>query len=239
MDIKQRIKDNEDVSLYDLDCMELMSNMDENSVEMTLTDIPYDALNDLKGTKREKHKGAMRKNSKEDADVMTFDLNLFLAEIIRITKGSIYVFCSTEQVSQIRSFFIKEGLSTRLGVWEKSNPSPANGEHLWLSGVEVCIFARKKNAPFNQHCKNSVWKFPIERGEHPTPKPVRLNEYLINSSSNKGDIIFDPCMGGGSSGVAAVITGRKYIGTDINKNYYKIAMQRICHAIEKEEQKLF
>ena len=62
---------------------------------------------------------------------------------------------------------------------------------------------------------------------HPTEKPVDLMKILIENSSNKGDIVLDMFMGSGSTGVAALETGRKFIGIEIDENFYKVAYDRI------------
>jgi site-specific DNA-methyltransferase (adenine-specific) len=76
----------------------------------------------------------------------------------------------------------------------------------------------------------SVLKFKSERGQHSTQKPLALMEFLVQSYSNKKDIVIDPFMGSGSTGVAAVKTGRKFIGIEQNKKYFDIAVKRIREA---------
>ena len=72
---------------------------------------------------------------------------------------------------------------------------------------------------------NSVW----QRGMHPTQKPVALLEYLIKTYSNEGETILDNTMGGGSTGVAAKLLNRNFIGIELNEEYFKIAQQRIAN----------
>ncbi|AJA41470.1 putative DNA cytosine methylase [Geobacillus virus E3] len=73
----------------------------------------------------------------------------------------------------------------------------------------------------------SVHYFPIERGLHPTQKPVALFEYLIKTYTNEGDIVLDNCIGSGTTAIACISTNRKYIGFEIEKEYYDIAVKRI------------
>jgi len=165
---------------------------------------------------------------KSHADIITFPLDTFIDEIVRVTSGSIYIFCGSVQVSHIRNRLIEHGLSVRHCIWEKTNPSPMNGQHIWLSSIENCVFAKKSGATFNEHCKSAVWRNPTERyKDHPTPKPVKLMERLIEASSNPGDTVFDPCMGGGSVGVASKRCGRNFIGVEMNKEYYDLTVERI------------
>ena len=144
-------------------------------------------------------------------------------------------FCGIGQISTIDKFFRSNGLTTRLCQWEKSNPSPMNGTKLWLSGSEFCVFARKPNAIFNRHCQKPIWKFPVGRSKlHPTEKPVKLLEYIIESSSNEGYTIADFTMGSGTTGVACANTNRNFIGIELDENYFNIAKNRIEEAYNKK-----
>ena len=214
------------VNLYNNNCMDIFPTMEDNSVNLTLTDIPYDEVN--------RKSGGLRNLDKRHADIITFSLNDFIDEVVRITSGSVYIFCGSVQVSDIREKLIDHGLSVRHCVWEKSNPSPMNGQHMWLSSIENCVYARKKCAYFDirERCKSAVWKCPTEKYKgHPTPKPVELMERLIQASSQPEDIVFDPCMGSGAVGIAAKRTRRNFIGIELNEKYYKITQERINKAI--------
>ena len=81
----------------------------------------------------------------------------------------------------------------------------------------------------------SVIKFPQEmNGLHPTQKPVALLEYLIKTYTNEGETVLDNVMGSGSTGVAAVNTGRKFIGIELDEKFYETAKNRIEKAIEEK-----
>lgn len=75
--------------------------------------------------------------------------------------------------------------------------------------------------------------------EHPTQKPVELLRYLIQLISDKGDTIFDPFMGSGSTGVASLIEGRKFMGCEIDSEYFEIAKRRIEETDKTLRQSLF
>src|SRR5690606_23997350 len=152
-------------------------------------------------------------------------------EFSRICKGSIYAFCGTEQISVLVEHFRRLGMTTRVGAWEKTNPSPMNGSRLWVSGLEFCVFARKPKATFNEHCKKALWQAPSGRSKvHPTQKPVALMERLILASTNPGDTVLDNCMGSGTTGVAAVTLSRKFIGIELDPEYFATAEKRISAA---------
>lgn len=147
------------------DCIYFMkNNMNNKSVDLTLTDIPYDIVN--------RKSNGLRNLDKGKADHLTFHLNSFLDEIYRVTRKSIIVFCSKEQFSSIYSFFADKKGTTRAIVWEKTNPSPMNGQHIYLSGVELAVwFKYSGNKTFNAHCKNTVFRFSNGKSKlHPTEK---------------------------------------------------------------------
>ena len=209
-----------ELKLYNDNCMNVLKTLENDSVHMTLTDIPYDEVN--------RSSGGLRNLDKSHADIITFPLDEFIDEIARVTSGSIYIFCGSVQVSHIRNRFIEHKLSVRHCIWEKTNPSPMNGQHIWLSSIENCVFAKKSGATFNEHCKSAVWRNAIEHyKDHPTPKPVKLMSRLIEASSNIGDTVLDTCMGSGAIGVAAKQCGRSFIGVELNKEYYDMTEERL------------
>ena len=212
------------IKLLQGDCMELMNNIPNESIDLVLTDIPYNEVN--------RKDNGLRKLDKENADILTFDLINFLEQLYDKTKSTIIIFCGKEQVSIIHSYFNdkqKKGKGTvRQLIWEKSNPSPMNGQHIYLSGVENAIWFKKRGGTFNAHCKNTVFKYPIGRSKlHPTEKNHLLLQELILDNSNENDLILDPCMGSGSTGVVALQNNRNFLGMELNQNYFEIAKNRI------------
>jgi len=151
--------------IYNTDCMQFMSQMKNESVNLTLTDIPYDEVNKKKGCNQ------LRNLDKNKADILTFNLDTFCNEVFRVTKGTIIIFCGYKQFSKIFSNFSTKKCTTRCLIWQKSNPSVMNGKHVYLNGIELAVWCRKSNAPFNAYCKNTVFKYPIGSSKlHPTEK---------------------------------------------------------------------
>ena len=215
-------------NIYNEDCMEVFKRIDDSSVQLILTDIPYGEVS-KNGEERAKYSGQLRKIDKGKADELTFELEEFLSECYRVCKGSIYIFCGIEQVSNIFSYFKnKKDCMVRQCAWKKTNPTPSNGQHMWLSSMENCIFIKKRKTIFNENCKSSVWDFPTGRSKvHPTEKPLALFEKLILASSNEGDLILDPCMGSGTTIIGAINNNRNFIGIELDNTYFDIAKQRI------------
>ena len=204
--------------------MEYMKTMPDGCVDLTLTDIPYGEVN--------RDSNGLRTLDKEEADVMTFNMQEFLTELYRVTKGTIIIFCGKEQLSEIHKFFSdkqKKGKGTvRQLIWQKSNPSPMNGQHIYLSGIENAVWFKKRGGTFNAHCKNTVFTYPCGRSKlHPTEKNHDLLKELILDNSNEGDIVFDPCAGSGSHLLVAKENNRQWIGVELNREYFNIARDRI------------
>lgn len=209
--------------IHNIDCIEFMRSMNER-VNLTITDIPYGEVN--------RDSNGLRNLNKEDADIMTFDLDDFLQNVYDITDGTIIIFCGIEQVSPIAKFF-SEKQKKKLGtmrhlVWTKTNPSPMNGDYIYLSAIENAVWFKKKGATFNGHCVKNYFSYPTGRSKlHPTEKNHDLIKQLILENSNEGDLIFDPCAGSGSHLLCASELGRNYIGCELNKEYFDIAESRL------------
>ena len=210
-----------EVKLYQGDCLEIMKDLADNNASFTLTDIPYDAVN--------RNSNGLRELDKGKADILTFDLIKFLEQAYRITSNSICIFCGKEQFSTIYDFFANKKGTVRPIIWEKTNPSPMNGQYIYLSGVEMAVWFKKSGAKvFNAHCKNTVFRYPNGRSKlHPTEKNHELLKELILDNTNEGDIVFDPCMGSGSHGMVAIENNRNFVGIEIDSTYFQIAKGRI------------
>ena len=206
--------------IYNEDCLEGMKRIPDGSVDCIVTDIPYNECN--------RADNGLRNLDKGKADIGCFDITELTDILCNKTRGSIYMFCGFNQVSNIRIAMTAKGLSTRIIVWEKTNPSPMNGNKIWLSGIELCVFGKKSKATFNLHCKNTVLRYPCGVNKiHPTQKPIALMSYIVNASTKEGDTVLDPFMGSGTTAIACIREKRNFIGFELNKEYYDKACKRI------------
>lgn len=205
------------VTLYHGDCRDVLPSI--VAADLVLTDPPYNAIN--------RATGGLRRIDKGTADSLPVDLRWLASECIRIAP-SCYVFCSDEQYSALRVSFSDLGATTRKCAWWKTNPSPMNGEHLWLSALELCVFARREGAVFNLHCEPPIWRGPSTPGvaSHPTPKPTWLMQRLVAASSLPNGLVVDPYAGSGSTLRAAKDLGRHAIGVEIEEVRCEIAANR-------------
>lgn len=217
-----------------VDCMEFFKTLENNSVDLILTDIPYNGVNKLKECKE---RFSNRFNTLGNADVMTFNLEDFCEECFRISKGNIFIFCGIEQVSPIFKFFLdkkiekNEKISIRQVIYLKNNPMPVNGKIFYLSSVENAIVIKKPGGAFNAEFKKNIYVENAGSKEyHPTQKNLNLIKNIINDLSRPGEIVFDPCAGSGTTLIAAHETGRDFLGCEKDKVFYEKAIKRVSEA---------
>lgn len=113
-------------------------------------------------------------------------------------------------------------------VWEKNNCTPSQ---YYMKNCEYVLFFRKGKAKWINNIGESktVHKFNNVIGTklHPTEKPVDLLRFYISNSSNENDVVLDPFVGSGSTGIACIEENRKFIGVEIDEQYFKIAEERM------------
>lgn len=243
-----------DYSLYNADCMEVLPKLEDKSIECIITDLPYNEVTSF-GEERAKYKGQLRNLDKGKADILTFDLNEFLKEVARVSNGCIYLFCGYNQLTQIYNYFQdNKDFMCRVCYWHKTNPSPMNGQHMYLNAVECIVFAKRRKTNFNAKCVHNWFEFDqdeeyiefIKHKEvfevatkkskmHPTEKPISLLQQLILDSTKEFDRVADFCGGSFSTGVAALELNRSFLGVELDEGYFKLAKERI-EKFEKEQQ---
>jgi site-specific DNA-methyltransferase (adenine-specific)/modification methylase len=233
-----------------------MSTLQPNSINLILTDPPYNASNGGINLPNNKTGGAYFKvNEKWDklgsySDYTDFTRKwIKAADKILTNDGTIMVCCSFHNLSEVINVLKELNYKLlNLIVWEKSNAMPNITKRMLTHSTEFIVwFAKGKGWTFNYKDMKKynsgkqlrdVWEFPICQGQerikgkdgraiHPTQKPLKLFERLIEMASKEGDIILDPFMGSGTTAIAAENLNRKWIGVDNNPAYIKIANERI------------
>lgn len=212
--------------LYNIDCISYMESVSPLSFDHIITDIPYDVVN--------RDSNGIRNFDKSDADIATFNLNEFLISCVKITKDKIFIFCASEQVSEISIFLNKNGFESSLAIWEKNNPSPVNGQYIWLSGVECCVVAQRDS--LDDNLKSATWRFPSGRSKiHHTEKPLSLMQNIIQLYTEENDLIYDPCAGSSSTLEAAGLNNRFFVGNELIEVHYKNGIIRLSKYLKNDE----
>ena len=239
------------VQLYNGDCLDVMDNIGDKSIDMILADLPY-------GTT----------SCKWDS-IIDFDLLWEQYERIIKNNGAIVLFGSQPFTSKL--IISNIDLFRYEIIWQKERPTNfmLGKKQIMKYHENILVFYKKQptynpilekrleknkrnNIPRNitsevwditdddKYAERTViggskdWIYPIsvqefsmERGLHPTQKPTKLLEYLIKTYTNENEVVLDNVMGSGSTGVACANTNRNFIGIELDKEYFEIAKARI------------
>ena len=124
-------------------------------------------------------------------------------------------------------------------TWHKTNPVPACGNK-YLTDTEYILFFREKGVKIYGEFKTKFTYYitPLNQSDkkkygHPTIKPINIVTNLIVNSSLENGIVFDPFMGSGTTGLAALELNRKFIGIELNEEYFELSKQRILEKSSK------
>ena len=126
----------------------------------------------------------------------------------------------------------------RLGIWRKRNGAPQfTGDRPGTGWEAVAICHRPGKKRWNGGGRHGFWDVPkVNFAGHPTSKPVALYEAFASDFTEAGSTILDPFMGSGTTGVACVKTGRKFIGIELDRGYFDIAVKRIEKALKERDE---
>ena len=144
-------------------------------------------------------------------------------------------FCSVLQVPQYLSFAIRHGYKFDILTWHKTNAVPAcNGKY--MPDTEYIVFIKESGVPLygTAATKRKYYVTPTNvkdkrKWGHPTIKPLNIVQNLIINSTQEGGVVLDPFMGSGTTAVACIRTGRKYIGFELNPEYCEVCRKRIIN----------
>lgn len=178
-------------------------------------------------------------NDLAEWDAIDFNPADLKNEFLRILKttGNIFAFCSYNLIGKWHEVFDPVFDTFQFFVWHKTNPVPKFRKAGFLNSCELIVCMWNKNHTWNFGKQSDMHNFlegPICMGperldnpKHPTQKPLYLLKHLINIATNENDTILDPFMGVGSTGVAALQLNRKFIGIELDKEYFMAAEKRI------------
>ena len=220
-------------------CFELLASLENETIDLVLIDPPYDIsrpTNFQSGEETGKDTDRFRISMDfGEWDKNFTGLEIAIRECFRVLKdgGTMICFYDLWKIETLKSYLEAAGfVQIRFIEWIKTNPVPINSKINYLTNSrEVAVLGVKKSKPtFHSEYDNGIYQYPIcqDKGRfHPTQKPLALIADLINKHSNEGEIVLDCFAGSCTTGVAAVLNNRQFIGCELDAEYYKKAVQRL------------
>lgn len=227
--------------LYKGNCLEVMDGIKSLGVKFDaiITDPPYNIS-------RENNFKTMGRAGIDfgewDKD---FDLTSWIKNCEPLLKkgGNIVIFNDWKNMSHIVSSLENNGFEIKdLIRWKKTNPMPRNRDRRFITDYEVAVWAVKKGGKWTFNRLSDTYERPEVlcgvtpkseklNGGHPTQKPVEVMEWIINRLSNEDDLVLDPFMGSGSTGVACMNTNRRFVGIELDENYFELSNSRFLKLV--------
>lgn len=206
------------------DCLELMPNLGNESIDFIITDPPYFLPSVHYQTRTQ-----FRRNFTDLSLVESFFKNIF-KEFERILKkdGGIYIFCDGQSYPLFYYHLYPYCKTVRPLIWDKK--TSING-YSWRHQHEIIIFAEMPQAIPVPSGDGDILRYSAVKAserQHPAEKPIDLLESLIKKSTKENDIILDPFMGSGSTGIACKNLNRDFIGYELSSEYFAIAEKRLA-----------
>lgn len=222
----------EDYNIYCGDCLNYMKKIPSESIDLIVTDPPY-LINYQSSRRIKKEKFEKIKNDVNSQQLICD----YFEECNRILKNNtaIYCFCSWHHIDFFKQEFEKHFKLKNIIVWNKNNHGSGDLKGAYAPKHELILFGHKGRTLLREKRISDVIeceKINSSNLTHPTEKPTKLIEIFIKQSSDIDDIVFDGFMGSGSTGVACINTNRKFIGCELDENYFKIAEQRLKNTIK-------
>lgn len=232
--------------LINSDSRDIIKRIPDNSIDFILTDPPYNLSRHSTGNIPLPGRAAMN-NDIAEWDKIDFNPEEWADEFIRILKptGNLFVFTSYNQIGRWYQSLDHKFDTSNFMIWHKTNPAPKIYKAGFLNSCEMIFTCWNKRHTWNFSSQAEMHNFiqsPIcmrpERlsdPKHPAQKPVKILKHIIKIASNPGDIIFDPFMGVGSVGVAALELNRRFIGVEIDPAYCNAARKRVETVLEHQD----
>lgn len=238
--------------LYNSECIKTMKEIPDKSINLILCDLPYGTTNcswdniipfDLLWEQ-------YNRIIKDNGAIVLFSAQPFTTKLINSNiknykyswywiknKCTGFTFAKHQpmrKVEDINVFYKKKPIYVPQGLIELDKPIVKKGKRNKKDVIYKTDSLQKEHIVKYTNYPNNVLFFDKEtNGVHPTQKPVSLLEYLIKTYTRERDLILDNCMGSGSTGVACANTNRRFIGIELNKEYFKIAKNRIERAYDE------
>jgi DNA modification methylase len=224
-------------SIINDDCFNVLKLIDDNRVDLIITDPPYIIS---KKSNFVKHSDNIKFNKISidfgDWDKEEIDLDILFKHYKRVLRkgGTLVIFYDIWKSNNIKKAAEDNGFKQpRVCQWVKNNAVPINSKTNYLSNAIEYFFTFVKggNPTFNSKYDKGIYNYPIchgkERTSHPTQKPLSLIKDIITKHSNVNDVVLDTFGGSGTTAVACIETNRNYILVENDEKYYNISINRI------------
>ena len=225
-------------AIYNEDMFKAIKAVEDNSIDLILTDPPYNISQYSTGNINMPWRSEINNDiaAWDQAELNPADLVQEFKRILKPT-GNIFAFTSYNLLGKWHDAFNPEFYTFQYMVWHKTNPVPKIFKAGFLNSCELIVCMWDKGHTWNFSNQKEMHNFietPICMGnerlkspKHPAQKPLKVLKHIIKIASNEEDTVFDPFMGVGSTGVAALELGRKFIGFEIQKDYYEASKVRL------------
>jgi site-specific DNA-methyltransferase (adenine-specific) len=247
----------DDVILYRDDTHKILKELKKESVDMIFADPPYFLSNDgitcQGGRMVSVNKGDWDKTENFEEKHKFNRKWIKLCKRVLKPNGTIWISGTYHNIYSIGVALEQEGFKIINNItWKKTNPPPNLACRCFTHSTETIIWAKKKDKKAKHlfHYKKmkeenggkqmkDVWEGTLtppkekKEGKHPAQKPLYLLKRIIECCTNEGDVILDPFSGSGTTGVAAKMLNRKYIGIDNNEEYIDLSIRRLESTYEK------
>ena len=226
------------------DSRDIIKRIPDNSIDFILTDPPYNLGQHSTGNIPLPGRSAMN-NDVAGWDMIDFNPEEWADEFIRILKptGNLFIFTSYNQLGRWYNCLDHKFDTSNFMIWHKTNPAPKIFKAGFLNSCEMIFTCWNKKHTWNfisqaemhNYIESSICMKPerLSNPKHPAQKPVSILKKMIVIASNENDIIFDPFMGVGSTGVAALDLNRRFIGVELDNAYFEAAKKRIEVALSQ------
>ena len=215
-----------DATLYLGDCRDILPTLDK--VDAVVTDPPYGEADTHKKhlSRVTLRDGAPAGNELGFSGITPEEMVELTRKWVEISSGWVVFTCEWKFMHRLE----EEGMLVRFGIWRKPDGAPQfTGDRPGTGWEAVAICHQTGKKRWNGGGKHAFWNFP--KGEnnsgHPTGKPIGLYKSFVHDFTDHGGTILDPFMGSGTTGVAAVQMGRRFIGIEREPKYFDIACKRI------------
>lgn len=222
--------------LYLQDNRVVQKSIPNNSVDLILTDPPYNISKYSTGNINLPNRKSIN-NDIANWDNIELNPEDYLEDFKRIIKptGNIFIFTTYNCIGKWHAVFDDHFDTSQIMIWHKTNPVPNIYKKGFLNSCEMIICFWNKGHLWNfidQKTMHNFIESPICMGKerisnHPTQKPIKVLKHIISIASNPNDVVFDPFMGVASTAIASLEMGRKFYGCEINKDYYQTGIKRI------------